>query len=89
MHQGERHFILETRGLTKAFGGLIAVNDLSMGVTPGSLHAVIGPNGAGKTTFFNMLSGHLMPTSGRVLFRGRDITGLKPYAISPDCTGFC
>jgi branched-chain amino acid transport system ATP-binding protein len=82
MSQEEKHFILETRRLTKAFGGLVAVNNLSMGVTPGSLHAVIGPNGAGKTTFFNMLSGHLPPSSGHIFFQEQDITGLKPHAIS-------
>ncbi|GIX48927.1 MAG: ABC transporter ATP-binding protein [Candidatus Tectimicrobiota bacterium] len=75
-------FILETRDLTKAFGGLVAVQRVNLGVTPGSIHAIIGPNGAGKTTLFNLLSGHLAPTAGRIFFQGRDITGLKPYAIA-------
>jgi branched-chain amino acid transport system ATP-binding protein len=74
--------VLETRNLTKRFGGLIAVNDLSLSLPSGRLHAIIGPNGAGKTTFFNLISGLLSPDAGRVLFRGRDITGLKPHQIS-------
>ncbi len=74
--------ILETRNLTKRFGGLTAVNDLSLTLPGRRLHAVIGPNGAGKTTFFNLVSGLLSADEGRVLFRGRDITGLKPHEIS-------
>ncbi len=66
--------ILETRNLRKEFGGLVAVADVSLQVEAGMLHAIIGPNGAGKTTLFNMLSGNLPPTRGRVFFRGQDIT---------------
>lgn len=69
-------FILETRNLRKAFGALVAVADVSIQVQPQTLHSIIGPNGAGKTTFFNLLSGNLSPTSGQVLFKGRDITSL-------------
>jgi branched-chain amino acid transport system ATP-binding protein len=74
--------ILETRELTKAFGGLVAVNTVSVTVRKGEPHAIIGPNGAGKSTFVNLLTGHLPPSSGRVLFRGRDITGLPTHRIS-------
>ncbi len=66
--------VLETRSLTKAFGALVAVDRVSIRVRRRSLHAIIGPNGAGKTTLFNLLSGNLEPTSGQVLFKGRDIT---------------
>jgi branched-chain amino acid transport system ATP-binding protein len=72
--------ILETRGLGRAFGALQAVSDLSLIVPPGELRAVIGPNGAGKTTLFHLISGLLPPTSGRVLFRGRDVTTLPAPA---------
>ena len=71
--------ILETAQLRKEFGGLVAVNDVSIQVEAGMLHAIIGANGAGKTTFFNMLTGNLMPTKGRVVFKGQDITGLPLY----------
>jgi len=74
--------ILETTGLTKRFGGLTAVDNLSLTLPSGRLHAIIGPNGAGKTTLFNLISGLLTPSAGRVLFRGKDITGLKPHEIS-------
>ena len=66
--------ILEAVGLRKQFGALVAVDDVSIQVRRNALHAIIGPNGAGKTTLFNLLSGNLKPTSGRVLFKGRDIT---------------
>ena len=66
--------ILETHKLRKEFGGLVAVDDVSVQVRAGTFHSIIGPNGAGKTTFFNLLSGNLEPTSGRVIFKGRDIT---------------
>jgi branched-chain amino acid transport system ATP-binding protein len=74
--------VLRTEGLTKAFGGLIAVNNVDFTLQGGKLHAIIGPNGAGKTTFFNVVSGFLSATAGRVVFQGRDIVGLKPYQIS-------
>jgi branched-chain amino acid transport system ATP-binding protein len=74
--------ILRTEHLMKRFGGLTAVDDLSLSLSRGQLHAIIGPNGAGKTTFFNLVSGLLPVTSGRVFFDGHDITGLKPHQIS-------
>ncbi len=66
--------IFETIHLSKEFGALRAVDDVSIKVRENSLHAIIGPNGAGKTTFFNLLSGNIAPTSGQVIFKGRDIT---------------
>jgi branched-chain amino acid transport system ATP-binding protein len=74
--------ILETRDLTCAFGGLLALDHVEFTLPEGELRAVIGPNGAGKTTFFNLITGVLPPTSGRILFRGEDITGLPVHAIS-------
>lgn len=74
--------ILQVENLTKRFGGLVAVDNLSLSLPGGRLQAIIGPNGAGKTTFFNLVSGLLRATSGRVLFQGRDITALKPHQIS-------
>ncbi|HTP95175.1 MAG TPA: ABC transporter ATP-binding protein [Burkholderiales bacterium] len=70
--------LLEVRGLTRHFGGLAAVDKVSLEVRVGALHAVIGPNGAGKTTLINLLSGDLPASDGRILFRGRDIAGLAP-----------
>jgi branched-chain amino acid transport system permease protein len=67
---------LEARGLTKSFGGLVANRDISFAVQQGELRGIIGPNGAGKSTFFKMLTCEMKPTSGRVLFHGRDITGM-------------
>jgi len=67
-------FILETIDLRKEFDALVAVDDVSIKVKEQSLHAIIGPNGAGKTTFFNLLSGNIEPTRGKVIFRGRNIT---------------
>ena len=66
--------ILETQNIRKQFGGLVAVDNVSIKVRKNSLHAIIGPNGAGKTTFFNLLSGNLEPTSGKVIYKGQDIT---------------
>lgn len=74
--------VLRTAHLTKKFGGLTAVDNLSLTLPGGRLHAIIGPNGAGKTTFFNLVSGLLGADSGQVFFLGRDITGLKPHQIS-------
>ena len=73
---------LRTENLTKRFGGLTAVDNLNLSLPGGRLHAIIGPNGAGKTTFFNLVSGLLTADSGRVFFKGRDITGLKPHEVS-------
>jgi branched-chain amino acid transport system ATP-binding protein len=72
--------LLEARGLGRAFGALQAVADVSLGVEAGELRAVIGPNGAGKTTLFHLISGFLVPTAGRVLFRGDDVTALAAPA---------
>ena len=69
-------FALETRGLVKTFGGLIATNDVSLRLPQGARHALIGPNGAGKTTLINLLTGVIPPTSGEILLEGRDIGSL-------------
>jgi len=74
--------ILRTEGLTVHFGGLIALNNVSIAVQPGKIRAIIGPNGAGKSTFFNCLTGVLRPTAGRIIFEGEDIAGLPPHRIS-------
>lgn len=68
------NLILETINIRKQFGALVAVDNVSLKVRKNALHAIIGPNGAGKTTLFNLLSGNLEPTSGQVIFKGRDIT---------------
>lgn len=73
--------ILETKGLVKDFDGFIATNDVSLTLEKGEKHAIIGPNGAGKTTFFNLITGHLHPTKGTVVFEGREITGMPPHHI--------
>jgi branched-chain amino acid transport system ATP-binding protein len=70
--------LLKVENVSRQFGSLVAVNGVSMVVEPGELRAVIGPNGAGKTTFFNLISGFFPPTSGRIVFDGRDITPLAP-----------
>jgi branched-chain amino acid transport system ATP-binding protein len=70
--------LLEVENLSRHFGSLVAVRNVSMSVEAGELRAVIGPNGAGKTTFFNLISGFLTPTSGRILFDNEDITRLLP-----------
>lgn len=72
-------YILQAENLKKAFGGLVAVRDVSLRVEQGHLHSIIGPNGAGKTTLFNLLSGNLQPTSGKLLYKGREITHLPLY----------
>ena len=74
--------VLSIERLTRRFGGLIALHDVSLTVTSGERHALIGPNGAGKTTLFNVVSGELAPTSGRVSLLHRTITGLRPYEIA-------
>jgi len=71
--------ILETIGLEKRFGGIVAAHDVSLSVEKGARHALIGPNGAGKTTVINLLSGVLKPTAGRIMLEGRDITGVAPH----------
>ncbi|HET6284099.1 MAG TPA: ABC transporter ATP-binding protein [Polyangia bacterium] len=74
--------ILEARGLTKEFKGFVAVNDVTLRVRRGTIHALIGPNGAGKTTCFNLLTHFLSPTRGQIFFNGHEITGLSPAAIA-------
>ena len=74
--------ILQTRGLTKAFSGFVAVNAVDLTVQRGTIHALIGPNGAGKTTVFNLLTKFLAPTSGSILFNGIDITAEKPAQVA-------
>ncbi|MCC6211808.1 MAG: ABC transporter ATP-binding protein [Burkholderiales bacterium] len=74
--------ILETKGLTKEFKGFVAVQDVSLRVRRGSIHALIGPNGAGKTTCFNLLTHFLEPTRGQIFYNGREITGASPASIA-------
>ncbi len=74
--------ILETRNLSKEFKGFTAVNDVNLRVERGHIHALIGPNGAGKTTCFNLLTKFLIPSSGQILFNGKDITGARPAQIA-------
>ncbi len=73
--------ILKAEGLTKSFGGLVAVDNVSFQIEENELSAIIGPNGAGKTTLFNLLTGSLSASSGRVTLKGEDITKLRPYDI--------
>ncbi len=74
--------LLEVEGVRRSFGGLVAVDDVSLTVAAGQVKGVIGPNGAGKTSLFNMISGLLKPDTGRIIFKGRPINGLKPYQIA-------
>src|SRR6185295_15884811 len=74
--------ILETKNLTKSFGALTAVNGVTLAVEAGSLHSIIGPNGAGKTTLFNLLTGTFAPTSGNIVFDGKDITGTPANRVA-------
>ncbi|HUL21503.1 MAG TPA: ABC transporter ATP-binding protein [Thermodesulfobacteriota bacterium] len=74
--------LLEVAGLTKMFGGLTAVSELTFDIQPGELLSIIGPNGAGKTTLFNLLTGFYRPTSGTITFNAIDITGCKPYQVT-------
>ena len=71
--------VLEISGVTKRFGNLVAVRDVSLSVAQGEMCAIIGPNGAGKTTFFNLISGFFPPTAGNIVFDGRDITRLSTH----------
>src|SRR4051794_41070577 len=74
--------VLAATNLTKRFGGLAAVNGVSLDLHQGRIHAVIGPNGAGKSTLTNLLSGDLPPTAGTITLAGRDVTGWNPEKIS-------
>jgi branched-chain amino acid transport system ATP-binding protein len=74
--------ILEAKGVTKRFGGLVAVNNVDYALEERSISSLIGPNGAGKTTFFNMLAGLYVPTSGQITFLGKRLVGLKPHTIT-------
>jgi branched-chain amino acid transport system ATP-binding protein len=73
---------LTLEGLQRSFGALMAVNGVTMTVAPRERRAIIGPNGAGKTTLFNLITGHLTPTAGRILFDGAPVTGLPPHAVA-------
>ena len=73
--------MLEARGLAKSFGGVRAVDGVSLALSRGEIRALIGPNGAGKTTFFNMLTGQLRADAGHVLFKGERLSGLPPWAV--------
>lgn len=82
--EGKRgEVVLEAKGLRKAFGGLLAVNGVSLELRRGEILALIGPNGAGKSTTFNLITGALSPDAGQVLLFGREITGLPPHRIHP------
>jgi branched-chain amino acid transport system ATP-binding protein len=74
--------LLDIRNLTRSFGALTAVRDVSLSVQPGELVGLIGPNGAGKSTFYNLIAGALAPTSGDIVFKGRPISGWKPYQVA-------
>src|SRR5690606_27098986 len=74
--------ILEARGLIKRFGGVTAVNNVSLMVMPGEIVSLIGPNGAGKTTTFNLISGVLPPTEGEIYYNGKSTAGLKPHQFA-------
>jgi branched-chain amino acid transport system ATP-binding protein len=76
--------ILQVRKLSKRFGGLWAVRDVSFAVADGQILGIIGPNGAGKSTLINLITGHLRPTSGQVLIHGDDVTGSRPWVIAHD-----
>jgi len=78
------HPILEARNLSRRFGGLWAVRDVSFSVAEGQIVGIIGPNGAGKSTLINLITGHLRPTSGQVLVQGEDVTGSRPWVIARD-----
>lgn len=74
--------LLQVENLAKRFEGLVAVNEVTFDIKPGEILAIIGPNGAGKSSIFNLISGVLRPTSGRIYLEGQDITGLKPHQVA-------
>ena len=73
--------ILEVEGVTRRFGGLIAVNNVDMTINEGRIVGLIGPNGAGKTTLFNLIAGYYRPNEGKITFQGHNVTGLKPFDV--------
>ena len=81
-HDMSTNLILRARGLTKQFAGFAAVQDMDLDIAEGSIHALVGPNGAGKTTCFNLLTKFLEPTSGSIVFDGRDITRMQPAQVA-------
>src|SRR5690606_9041059 len=82
MHTQEKDIILHVSGIGKRFGGVAAVSNVDLDVYRHETLAIIGPNGACKTTFYNLLSGRMQPSSGRIVYEGRDITGMPPHEIS-------
>src|SRR5258708_34805444 len=74
--------LLKTENLVKSFGALTAVNGVTLSIEAGSLHSIIGPNGAGKTTLFNLLTGTFPPTSGRIVFDQKEITGTPAHRVA-------
>ncbi len=74
--------LFKAEGIQKRFGARVVLENISLSIEAGSIHGIMGPNGAGKTTCFHVLTGHHAPDAGRILFDGRDITGLKPHAIA-------
>jgi ABC-type branched-subunit amino acid transport system ATPase component len=74
--------LLRTEKLVRAYGSLLAVNGVDFSVQEGELRSIIGPNGAGKTTFFRLISGEVMPTSGRIWFRDREVTGTPQHDVA-------
>ncbi|HTU00184.1 MAG TPA: ABC transporter ATP-binding protein [Candidatus Sulfotelmatobacter sp.] len=82
MSLGARDAALQLDGVSKRFGGLLALDSVSFRVATGEVVGLIGPNGAGKTTLFNIASGFEPPTAGRVIFRGESVTGLPPHAVA-------
>src|SRR5688500_13711090 len=81
MSESNGNLVLETQNVTKQFGGLTAVSDVTFNVPARSIVSIIGPNGAGKTTFFNMLTGFYKPTLGRIMLEGKNVTGGRPDVI--------
>ena len=80
---GQGEPILELRDISKRFGGLVALSEISMSVAPGTVHGIIGPNGAGKSTLFNVITGLLRPNSGEILFRGKLLGRIPPHCRVP------
>ncbi len=78
----DHSILLETENLRKEFGALVAVDNVSLQVRANTIHSIIGPNGAGKTTFFNLLCGNIPPTSGRVMYKGQEITHLPIHRVA-------